>query len=426
MSYSFGLDFQRHILASAISDKGFLQGHIDAVKPEFFGDELLAGIAEVVCSFYTKHKELPTKEAITHELEDQVAPGRQITEYKEELQAVYSKVGVNARYYQDKAVEFARVQAVGNAIKESVPLLEIGQVDEIGRLVSDALQQGNALNSSEHYDYFLEAQTRTVDYLREKGTGVERVPTGFYPLDELMHGGLGRGELGILVALPKHGKTTTLVNMAAHSLILEKKVVYATLELSKRMIASKFDTRLFGRSLDEIKTKPKQFAIAIKSMADQLHGKLHILEYPTKGMTVERLGAAILKLGGADVVFVDYGQLIKPSVKREELRHELSGIYEGLRRLAGELSVPVWTAHQANRMGTVSRVLLPEHIAEDFNALAIADIGISINQTDEERRNGKLRLYNMLSRLGPSGVQVDCNVNWATACISVCAGEDLE
>ncbi len=424
MAYSFGLDFQRHILASAISDKNFLQTHLDAVKPDLFGDEILAGIAEVTSSFYTSHREVPSKEAIIHELQNQLAPGRGIVEYKEELDAVYAKVGINPKFYQGKAVEFARVQGVGNAIKEAVPLLESGDVDEIGRMVADAVRAGNNLGENEFYDYFGQARTRTVEYISTRNGNKDRLPTGFYPLDEMMQGGLGKGELGIIVALPKHGKTTTLVNMAAHAVLLKKRVLYITLELSQSMIAAKFDTRLFGTTLQDIKKKPAAFAKAIKVLSEEFTGRFHIIGFPTKGMSVERLTGVVLKMGGADVVFVDYGQLIKPPNKRGEVRHELSETYEALRRMAGELAVPVWTAHQANRVGTAQRVLLPEHIAEDFNALAIADIGVSINQTEEERRDGRLRIYNMLSRLGPSAMQVECKVNWATSCISVAADEE--
>lgn len=425
MAYKFGLDFQRHILAAIISDEQFLRLNLDSIKPEYFNDDLLSGICEICLEFFYKEKECASDEAILHEVTSRLAPGRKLHEYVDELRDLRSRANDNRTYYQSKAIEFARTQAVANAVRDAVPLLEAGEIDEIGRLVADALRSGSTLSGDGIYDYYDTAQERLLGYIDPlRDGGGQRVPSGFYPIDEMLQGGLGAGELGIIVALPKHGKTTALVNMSAHALLCGKKVAYVTLELSRKMIASKFDVHFFGESLDGIKSKPAIFAGAIKKMRDKLNGKLKIIEFPTKSATVERLTSSVLQAGGADVIFIDYGQLIKALGKRDERRHEITDVYESIRRMAGELQVPIWTAHQANRMGTTSRTILPEHIAEDFNILAIADVAISLNQTEEEARIGKLRLYNMGNRLGPSGMFVECSSNWATSTIRVTAGEE--
>lgn len=415
MAYKFDLDFQEHILASYINDEKFLRENFETIRPEFFGDEILGGICEAARDFWKKHRAVPDRPALIGEIKNYLAPGRKITEYKESLDKLYSFDTKNFGYYQGRACDFAKVQAVASALRNSVPLLEAGEFDSIEDLIRRSLQTGS--NGLECYDYFLEAGGRIKGYLNGHGKGA-RLGTGLTILDDCMNGGLAPGELGVVVALPKHGKTTTLVNFGARALLQNKRVVYFTLELSKKMIASKFDTSIFGRSLDSIRSEPKAFAQDIKEMRDRITGKLFIAEYPTSSMTLGQAESVISKIGDVDLVIVDYGQLLKAPTRREQSRFELTETYQGLRRLAGEMKVPIWTAHQANRPGTNARILQPEHIAEDFNVVAISDISISVNHSEEEYRKGLARLYVMCSRIGPSGSQVNCNVNWKLARIT--------
>ena len=227
-----------------------------------------------------------------------------------------------------------------------------------------------------------------------------------------MGGGLGKGELGTIVALPGYGKSTMLVNIAARALLQSKRVIYITLELSKKMIASKFDTCLFGRTFEKIQAAPKEFALALKEMRNRLTGKLIIADFPTGSLTVAQIQTVIAKMDNVDLVLVDYGQMIKPSSRRDQTRNELTETYKALRGVAGEMKVPIWTAHQANRPGTDCKVLRMEHIAEDFNVAATSDICISVNYTEEEQRLGQMRLFIMKSRIGPSFIQIECKINF--------------
>src|SRR3990167_9323738 len=133
MAYKFSLDFQKHILASAISDAGFLKECADVIKPEYFGDEILGGIAECALGFWAKEKECPSKAALLKELKAQVAPGRKLHEYAEALEEVLGLRGKNEKYYQEQAVQFAKAQALAYALRAAPFLLESGELDEISR-----------------------------------------------------------------------------------------------------------------------------------------------------------------------------------------------------------------------------------------------------------------------------------------------------
>lgn len=421
--YLFTLDFQRELLASTLSDPDFVKRSPEIVKPEYFSDEILAGVAAAGIDLFIKHGGPPSKESVLEELRDRVAPGRKYIEYSAEVDDIYSRA-VNRPYYIEQAVKFARSQALANALRDGASLLEAGEYDEIGRLVDEAVRVGDGHQDGDLYEFFAESKSRVLSYIKASKGQSGRLPTGFGPLDVSMQGGLAAGELGVFVALPKHGKTTALVNVAASALERGKSVAYVTLELSQAVIASKFDSLFFGSSLETIRKNPSSFARKIVEKRDELNSKLYIIQKPTKSITPDNIASIVRRIGKVDLLCVDYGQLVKAPRRRDETYHELTDTYESLRRIAGELGVPVWTAHQSNRPGTDAKVIMSQHIAGDFNIAAIVDVMISINQTEEESIRGALRLYNMGSRLGPSGDVIECRVNWRTSNITVSSSDE--
>lgn len=424
--YSFDINFQRQLLAVALSDEAFLRSNAECIRPEYFGDEILAGIAEAGLAIWNEHKQVPSKEAILEELKNHVAPGRKFTEYEDEASDILDgSVGNDKGYYLKRAVEFARKQAVLKSILESKVMLEEGDLEGVGQAIAEALRVGSNLDTNDVYSFFDQAKSRLLSYVQVQDGRKGRIPTGFSPLDEAIQGGLAPGEIGVFVGLPGHGKTTALVNCAARVLETGRSVAYITFELCKEIIASKFDTIFFGGTLSEIRKKPKEFAKKIVAKRQELMSNLYIVERPTKSVTPDQIEAIVRKLGHVDMVCVDYGQLVKAPRKRDKEYQELTDIYYELRRMAGELQVPVLTAHQANRPGMEVRTLQMQHVAGDFEIMAIVDLAVSINQTEEEATRGDLRLYVMKSRLGPSGDTIECKVNWHTANITVATDEAL-
>lgn len=87
-----------------------------------------------------------------------------------------------------------------------------------------------------------------------------------------------------------------------------------------------------------------------------------------------------------DLVCVDYGDLLKPSFKFNEKRHQLSNIFENLSRIAKERNVLLMTASQVNRAASKKANLDIADVSEDFGKIMIADFIISIN-SDNDYKN---------------------------------------
>lgn len=425
--YKFDLVFQEHVLSALICDEKFLVKNREVLRPEYFDDEILSGIGQCALDFFDKNKAMPDKTSLCEEIKGYVAPGRKFGEYKEKIKDVFKKKGVNTTYYQQEAAEFARRQAILDAIRQSQGLLESGDFDKICHLVQKAVSTGTS-TSDLIYDYFTQSRARAKEYRnKHKNPGSDtRVRTGIQQLDELMQGGLDKGELGMIVAPPKHGKSTALFNLGAVAALNGINVLHVSLELKRSMVAARYDARFYGDTIKNIQKKPKSFFKAMEKLRGKLGPRLKIVQYPTKSLTLGMLKSIASQVENLGLIIVDYADLMRSPRNRDERRFELIDVYEGLRNLAGELELPIWTASQSSRYSVGAKVISMDMIAECFDKIAIVDVAVGLCQTPQESHAGRMRLFMMANRLGESENQIDCKVNWKTAHIQSLTAEEDE
>ena len=209
-------------------------------------------------------------------------------------------------------------------------------------------------------------------------------------MDKITGGGLGKNELGVVVAPTGAGKSMVLVHLGAQALKEGKTVVHYTLELQDTVVASRYDSCLTGYPLSDI----INFKDEIYETVKDLEGSLIIKEYPTKSASSNTIKSHLSKLVKRGIkpgmVIVDYGDLLKPVVVRKEKRNELESIYEELRGISNEFACPIWTASQTNRSGLNAEVITMEQISEAFNKCFVADFIMSVSRTieDKQKNNG--------------------------------------
>jgi len=99
---------------------------------------------------------------------------------------------------------------------------------------------------------------------------------------------------------------------------------------------------------------------------------------------------------------VDYADLLKPSKSYSERRFELQDIYSGLRDLAVDLGVAIWTASQIRREAVEKDIVRTTDAAEDIQKNAICDVAIGLLRTEEHERRNEMEAYLLLNREGES------------------------
>lgn len=254
---------------------------------------------------------------------------------------------------------------------------------------------GKALTIStdlKYMRYFEE--DREID-IEESGRG--QIFTGIPKLDEALGGGVGAGELVVVLAPPERGKTLAMINLGTAALYQGKKVGFLTLELSERKLSRRFDLRISGRTTEILKKNPgrikQPLALLRKTGCD-----LVIKDYSAEDPKLEDIKSFIVNYQNRmcqkfDMIIVDYADLIRPSKIHKNERFGIKEVYTNLRRMANEFQIPIVTASQANRKSVNKLIVSMEDFAEDFQKAAIADVIIAICQTPEELEDDLCRLY---------------------------------
>ena len=397
----FGHKFQTKIISSLLGEKVFLQTICDILEPEYFDSDSNKWIAQTIRDYFFEYKTAPTLEVMKvkiDEIENDILKVAVVDGLKESWRLIQS---TDLKFVQEQTLEFCRNQVIKAAILDSVDLLEVGQYDEIKKMVDEAMKAGSERDLG--HDYIVGIEERLTKSTRDT------VKTGWDPIDDLMDGGLGSGELGVVVAPAGIGKTWCLQSMGASAVKQGLNVVHYTLELNQNYVGLRYDTIFSGVPTANIKF----YQDDVKKKIDALKGTLLIKYFPTKSATVQTLAAHLsqIEIQGTkpDLILVDYADILKGM--GSEKRHVLENIYEDLRGLAGEVECPIWTASQANRSSLEEDVIDATKVAEAYSKVMIADFVVSVSRKVEDKIANTGRFHVIKNRFGPDGVTYPSQIN---------------
>lgn len=399
----YGKQFQEKIFQGLLGDSPWASQMVEVMNPSFFDVEYLKFLSERYFTYYSKYKSFPTlgllvtiikeelSEASDHTLRDQ------IVDYLVRVKSNPHPGDIS--YVKEKALDFCKKQAFKEALEKAVDLIQGENFEEVLGLMKKAVSVG--LPNTKGHDFFEDIEARFVKINRHA------VPTGFQRLDarDIFQGGLGRGEIGVVVANTGVGKSHWLVNIGSNAMRAGKNVLHYTFELNEHVVGLRYDSNLCGIPSNEVQD---QKDLVLGTYKNKDLGRLIIKEYPTGSASVMTLRNHIEKLQlkgfNPDVVIIDYADIMKSSKSYDSLRHELKLVYEELRNLAMELEVPVWTASQANRDSAQSDVVGLENMSEAYGKAMVADVVVSISRKASEKSTGIGRLFIAKNRAGKDGI----------------------
>ena len=395
----FGKSFQEKLVQSMFYDRSFFDQMSDVFDPYFLEVKYLRLFYERLANYRQKFEKHPSVEIMasiikTEMEEESEVLQKQVKDYFARIVAT-SQVE-DEEYVKVTALDFCKKQKLKEAIMKSVGLLKTSSFDQISEVINQAMKLG--LDNDHGYDYLIDFEERFLKRSRNPMT------TGWKIIDDITKGGLGRGELGVVIAPTGAGKSMALVHLGAQAINEGKNVVYYTLELQDTVVASRFDSCITGVKLQDLHS----FKDLIYDQVKELDGKLIVKEYPTKSASVNKLKQHLEKLRRSgfepDLICVDYGDLLQPISSYKEKRIELETIYEDLRGMAQEFECPVWTASQTNRSGLNAEVVTMESISEAFNKCFVADLIFTLSRTITDKNNNTGRIFVAKNRNGPDGI----------------------
>ena len=399
----FGTSFQSKIIASLMSDVKFIQTISDILEPDMFDSDSNKWLVKAVRDYFYEYKKQPTLEVVKYKV-DEIDNDVLKSGVVEKLRDVWKNIeATDLEFVQSETLDFCKNQTLKNAILESVEMLENKDYDGIKSTIDNAMKAGTTRDLG--HDYIPSLEMRLEDSARIT------VKTPWDVINDITDGGLGPGELGVVVAPAGIGKSWTLQALGSEVIKQGKTVVHYSLELNENYVGLRYDSIFSGVTTANIKYHKEE----IEKQLSKLPGKLLIKYFPTKAASVQTLGSHLkqIELSGVDIdmVIVDYADILMPTGNFKEKRHAIGNIYEDLRGLAGELEIPIWTASQANRSALEEDVIGADKVAEDYSKVMTADFVMSMSRKVEDKIANTGRFHVIKNRFGIDGVTYPSTIN---------------
>ena len=405
----FGTAFQSKCLAAMLSDRAFLERIIDIMSPDFWETDAHKWVVKFVSTYFPTYRDIPTVPVFGCEILKIQDPLMQIA-VKEQVKMAYNEIAhaKDLTYVKEQFLAFCRNQKLKNAIWASQVLLKEGDYDGIWHAINEASKAGMERNIG--HEYLTEMDQRMSAMAREV------VKTNWSIIDTHLDGGLGKGELGFVVAPAGSGKSWFLARLGAEAMLQGKNVVHFTMELNEKYVGLRYDAIFTEVAFQEVrKNQP-----IIKKKLDEIKakgcGKLFIKYFPTKTASAATLKMHIDRLQlitgvKIDFVVVDYADLLRPFMQERNSNsyNEAGNVYEELRSMLGELQVPGWTASQANRGVHEEEIIEAMGVADSYRKIMTGDFILSLSRKKEDKEQGTGRIYVMKNRFGPDGMWYPCS-----------------
>jgi len=426
-TFSFDKNFQEKIVQAMLIDRPWAVQFAEVVDVNYFQFGYLKLVSAVYLNYHTQYKEFPSTDLLITMLKDELKSEKDAI-LLDQIKSFLIRVKTNQDLgdlplVKEKALDFCRKVRLQKALERSVELIESEKYEKIVDVVREAIHAGN--HHSPGLDLFEDIEARYSETYRRT------VPTGIQEFDQrkVLNGGLGAGELGVVIAPTGVGKSHVLVHIGAQAILRGKNVLHYTFELNERAMGIRYDSHIMDVSSLECYECKDEINQYYQENKDQF-GRLRIKYYPTSTATAMTLRSHIDKLAATqkfipDVVIVDYAGIMRSSDKHELLRMELKKVMEELRSLATELDVPLWTAIQSNKEGAQSDIVDLTNMAEGYSQAHVADFVLGLMRKSAQKATGFGNVFIAKNRAGIDGVKYQIHLDTSKSKLRILTDEEI-
>jgi len=203
----YGKQFQEKIFQGLLTDRTWATQMIEIMSPTFFELKYLQYLTQRYFDYYQKYKDFPTLSLLVTIIRDDLKEGKDVV-LRDQIVEYLQRIRVNpdmgdVQYVKDKTLDFCKKQAMKEALEKAVEMIATDNLDSVMDLMKNALSAGTP--AAIGHDFFEDTEARFIRTRRLT------CPTGLPLIDaqDVLNGGLGRGELGVIIAPTGVGKCTS-------------------------------------------------------------------------------------------------------------------------------------------------------------------------------------------------------------------------
>jgi len=402
-----GITFQERLLKTIIEDKKFGYTIVDVIESNYFDNNAFRFIMENIKEYYEKYNSIPSYNGLNEKILGDLK-GVNETQTRLFLDSVDNIKNLPQDNTEEQtkaqAMNFCKQQVLKKALKEVDVISSNGDFEnyhKIEEIIQKALQVGQDTNDIQNVFENIKDALKADSRLP--------IPTGILGIDNLLNGGLGRSELGVVLAPTGTGKTTLLTKFSNEAFNNGYNVLQIFFEDNVNNIKRKHYTIWSKIAPDEQPENAEQVEEAVTEAQNRSKGQLKLLKFPSDSVTMSEIKTKIRKMIAdgfkIDLVTLDYIDCV--TADRNNYNEEWKGdgaIMRQLEAMTSEFDIAVWTATQGNRASIASEVVTTDQMGGSIKKAQIGHVVISIGKTLEQKEHNLGTLTLLKSRIGQDGV----------------------
>ncbi len=381
---------EQTILKNLIQNEPFTRKVLPFLKSEYFTESDEKVVFKEIQDYFLKYTKPPTTEALLINLDNNTSLNENELKMSKTVISQFDKETTPMDWLVEETEKWCKDRAIYIAVMDSIEVIDKKSqrsTGEIPELLKDAL----SVSFDQHigHDQIEDADARFEFYHTEE----EKIPFDLEYFNKITKGGLPNKTLNICLAGTGVGKSLFMCHMASAGLMMNKNILYITLEMSEERIAERIDANIMNVPMKEIPDmSKKQFDKKVDKLKNKTKGKLIIKEYPTAAAHVGHFRHLLQELDikkdfTPDIIFIDYLNIcashrVRPGQGANSYTL-VKSIAEELRGLAVEFDVPLVSATQTTRSGYGSTDIGLEDTSESFGLPATADLMFALITSDE-------------------------------------------
>lgn len=403
-----GETFQYRLTHEFMENHTFFEDLSSIIDQNMFTDPNLKTLVGVMKNYYEREGHVPSYDMLEVELRDVSHSDKEIETYLAILEKVRNSASDGVERTRELAEKFFKQQNIIRTANEILKIAGNGDTNQYEAcvdLLNDAMTKGT------HNDF----GEGLFDHINETLSDDYRVPipTGIGKIDEALEGGLGKGELGVIIGPTSFGKTSLTTAMASYAACNGYKVLQIVFEDRIKQIQRKHLGRITGIEAKDL-SKPDVIdlvrqTIDVFPQKEELEKNLRIVKFPSGEKTARQIERFIKKLINSgfkpDLTIIDYFECLEHEIDKSS-SNEFSQEGKTMRRfeaMAGELDMAIWIPSQGTKDSINLELVTMDKIGGSVKKAQIAHVIMSIARTVDDIANNKATIAILKNRAGKSG-----------------------
>ncbi len=398
-----GSTFQIQLVNQLIINKDFARSIIDVLDSKYFDNQYFKIIVQMIKEYYKKYESVPSFDTLDQLTRSEISSETARKIVQDTLIQIKESPLEGHQFVIEKALKFCKQQELQKVMTKAQKIIDKGDFesyDQLEEMVNKALQVGE-IDEGEH-DVFSNLDEVLDDDYRHP------IPIGIPGIDNLLKGGLAKGELGVILAPTGVGKTTVLSKIANHAFNLGYNVLQIFFEDNPKIIQRKHFTMWTGIAPDELSFHKDDVMEKVREIRENTKNRLILKKYPSDTLTMSQIKNQIRKMiaegNKLDLIVLDYIDCIVPDKNLGDEWKSEGSVMRGFEAMCHELDVAGWTATQGNRSSISSDVVTTDQMGGSIKKAQVGHVIISVAKSLQQKEMKLATIAITKSRIGQDGI----------------------